>query len=163
MKPQSQKSKTDASGIHLWLVLWKAFRSVEAHALRHIAGLGMGYSDFGVLEALLHKGPMTITELGQKVLLTSGSMTAAINRLKAKGLVESKEDAKDRRARMIQLTPRGKALIREAFEDHKRAMEFAAGGVSLQGRERLVDLLRQLGLSAAERQEDVARKAGRKK
>ena len=72
MKMTPAKSTTDTSGVHLWLVLWKAFRSVEAHAHRHIAGLGMCLSDFGVLEALLHKGPLTVKELGVKVMLTSG-------------------------------------------------------------------------------------------
>ncbi|HYK36039.1 MarR family winged helix-turn-helix transcriptional regulator [Alloacidobacterium sp.] len=148
MKIAAANSRTDTSGIHLWLVLWKAFRSVEAHAHRHIAGLGMCLSDFGVLEALLHKGPLTVNELGAKVLLTSGSMTAALDRLERRGMVERKEDDVDRRKRIIRLTQAGTALIRKAFEDHKRAMELAAGGVSRKDREVLIDLLRHLGLSA---------------
>jgi MarR family 2-MHQ and catechol resistance regulon transcriptional repressor len=151
MKPRNQNSKTGVSGTHLWLVLWKAFHAVETHALRNIAGLGMAYSDFGVLEALLHKGPLTIGELGEKVLLTSGSMTAAINRLEKRGLVTRRENAGDRRARVIELTPKGRELIRDAFRDHKRAMEFATVGLSSVDRQTLVNLLRQLGLSAAER------------
>src|SRR5579885_2772068 len=119
MKPRNQLSTTGTSGVHLWLVLWKAFHAVQAHALRNIAGLGMAYSDFGVLEALLHKGPLTIGELGAKVLLTSGSMTASINRLEKRGLVSRKEAAGDRRTRIVDLTPKGKMLIREAFEDHR--------------------------------------------
>jgi|SRR5579883_115171 MarR family 2-MHQ and catechol resistance regulon transcriptional repressor len=149
MKPRPQKPETDATGIHLWLVLWKAFHAVEAHALQHISSLGMVYSDFGVLEALLHKGPLTIGQLGEKVLLTSGSMTASINRLEKRGLVSRKEAAGDRRTRIVDLTPKGKMLIREAFEDHRRAMESAVDGVSPRDRETLVDLLRQLGLGAA--------------
>lgn len=148
MKTATEKSKTDASGVHLWLVLWKAFRSVEAHAYRHIAGLGMCLSDFGVLEALLHKGSLTVNELGAKVLLTSGSMTAALDRLERRGLVERKEDEVDRRIRVNRLTQAGTTLIRKAFEDHKKAMEQAAAGVSRKDREVLIDLLRQLGLSA---------------
>lgn len=148
MKTAADKSKTDTSGIHLWLVLWKAFRSVEAHAHRHIVGLDMCLSDFGVLEALLHKGTLTVNELGAKVLLTSGSMTAALDRLERRGLVERKENAVDRRVRVIRLTQVGTTLIRKAFEDHKKAMELAAAGVSKNDREILIDLLRQLGLSA---------------
>ena len=151
MKPRNQFSTTGTSGVHLWLVLWKAFHAVQAHALRNIAGLGMAYSDFGVLEALLHKGPLTIGELGAKVLLTSGSMTAAIHRLEKRGLVTRTENAGDRRARVIELTPKGRALIRDAFQDHKRAMEFATAGLSSVDRQTLLNLLRQLGLSAAER------------
>ncbi|MDI3253314.1 MarR family winged helix-turn-helix transcriptional regulator [Pseudacidobacterium ailaaui] len=151
MRPTTQTPTTDASGIHLWLVLWKAFHSVEAHALRSIAGLGMAYSDFGVLEALLHKGPLTIGQLGQKVLLTSGSMTAAINRLETKGLVERRPAVGDGRTRLIALTPKGSSLIQAAFANHRQAMEDAVGGLSIDERKTLVNLLRRLGLSAAQR------------
>src|ERR1700743_3225868 len=115
----------ETSGIHLWLVLWQAFHSVEAHSHRHIATLSLGVTDFGVLEALSHKGPLTVKELGAKVLLTSGSMTAAIDRLERRGLVERKEDDVDRRVRVVRLTEAGTELIRGAFEEHKQAMEDA--------------------------------------
>jgi MarR family 2-MHQ and catechol resistance regulon transcriptional repressor len=150
MKPGTLKPESDTSGIHLWLVLWKAFRSVESHAHRHIAGLDMCLSDFAVLEVLLHKGPVNVQELGAKVMLTSGSMTAALDRLERRGLIERKEDSKDRRARLVRLTKTGLTLIREAFEDHKQAMERAVAGVEAKDREVLIALLRQLGRSAAE-------------
>jgi MarR family 2-MHQ and catechol resistance regulon transcriptional repressor len=76
------------SGVHLWLLMWKAGKSLEAHAFRSIEALGMCPSDFAVLEALLHKGPLPVNTIGKKVLLTSGSMTAAIDRLTSRGLVE---------------------------------------------------------------------------
>lgn len=163
MRLSTEKRGPDSSGIHLWLVLWKAFRSVEAHAHRHIAGLGMCLSDFGVLEALLHKGPLTVNELGAKVLLTSGSMTAALDRLEHRGLVERNEDEVDRRVRVIRPTPAGTKLIRKAFEDHKSAMELAAAGVSGKDREALIDLLRQLGMGAKKSLESVAAKNGGKR
>lgn len=171
MKITDSKSKTDTSAIHLWLVLWKTFRSVEAHAHRHIAALDMCLSDFGVLEVLLHKGPLAVQEIGEKVLLTSGSMTAALDRLERRGLVERKEGAEDRRVRVVRLTVTGKSMIREAFEDHKRAMDLAVSGVSEDDRETLIGLLRQLGQGAERRlatqpstdarNKDVAAKSGR--
>ena len=153
MKPDqpNPKTKIDASGVHLWLVLWKAFRSVEAHSHRHIATLDLGVSDFGVLEALLHKGPLTVTELGAKVLLTSGSMTAALDRLERRGLVEREGTADDRRVRVIRLTPKGKELIQKGFGEHKMAMEYAVEGLGEQDRAALVNLLRQLGQSAEQK------------
>src|ERR1700729_2440222 len=98
----------DSSGVHVWLVLWKASRAVEAHALRNVAGLDMGLSDFGVLEALLHKGPLSIKDLGAKVLLTSGSITTAVDRLEARGVVERFNDRQDRRSRIVRLTATGR-------------------------------------------------------
>jgi MarR family 2-MHQ and catechol resistance regulon transcriptional repressor len=169
MKTADTKSKTDTSGIHLWLVLWKAFRSLEAHAHRHIAGLELCLSDFGVLEALLHKGPLTVKELGAKVMLTSGSMTAALDRLGRRGLVERKEDDVDRRVRVVRLTEAGTELIRGAFEEHKQAMERAVAGVGEADREALILSLRRVGLGAVRRLADedanksVAGKSGRKR
>jgi len=157
MKAIQAKSKADLSGLHLWLLLWKAFRSMEAHAHRHINCLGLGLSDFGILEVLLHKGPLNVQELGAKVMLTSGSMTAALNRLEKHGLVARVEDENDRRVRVVQLTKSGEVFIREAFEDHKRAMEVAVGGVTKKDREVLIDLLKQLGLGAVKSMQQLAK------
>ena len=139
---------TDTSGIHLWLVLWKASRTLEAHATRNIAAQGMGLSDFAVLEALLHKGPLTVKEIGARVLLTSGSMTAAIDRLAEREFVERTEDSEDRRARVIRLTPLGRVTIRRAFRTHEQAMEQAIASFAREDRAQLIDLLRRLGRSA---------------
>ena len=90
----------DSAGVHLWLILWKAFDSVREHATRHIHSLGIGLSDFGILEVLLHKGPLPVNTIGTRMRLTSGSITAAVDRLEQKGLVERRHDPTDRRARM---------------------------------------------------------------
>jgi MarR family 2-MHQ and catechol resistance regulon transcriptional repressor len=140
--------KEDLSGIHLWLLLWKAAHAVETHALRSVARFEMGASDFGVLEALLHKGALTVKQLGEKVLLTSGSMTAAVDRLEKRGLVTRSDDAKDRRARIISLTDAGRELISEAFAEHRIALDRAVGGFTREERESLLPLLRRLGRTA---------------
>ena len=140
--------EVDTSGIHVWLVLWKASRAVEAHALRNVAGLDMGLSDFGVLEALLHKGPLSIKDLGAKVLLTSGSITTAVDRLEQKGLVERFNDKQDRRSRIVRLTATGRKVIKKAFAEHKLAMEQAVSGLDLKDRAQLIELLRRLGQGA---------------
>jgi MarR family transcriptional regulator, 2-MHQ and catechol-resistance regulon repressor len=158
MRAEQTKSRTDTSGIHLWLVLWKAFRSVQAHAHRHISCLELGLSDFGILEVLLHKGPLNVQELGAKVMLTSGSMTAALDRLGRRGLIAREEGAHDRRARVVRLTDAGTELIRVAFEDHKLAMEVAVTGVAKKDREMLIELLRRLGLGAVKSLEQLPKK-----
>src|SRR5450759_3298401 len=94
----------EATGIHLWLVLWKAYEEIRRHAERHIHSLGLGFSDFAVLEVLLHKGPAPVNTIGERVYLTSGSITAAIDRLERKSLVARCTDSSDRRARVVHLT-----------------------------------------------------------
>jgi MarR family transcriptional regulator, 2-MHQ and catechol-resistance regulon repressor len=142
------QNEPDLSGIHLWLLLWKASRAVEAHSMRSIARFQMGTTDFGVLEALLHKGPLTVKQLRQKVLLTSGSMTTAVDRLEARGLVARHDDATDRRARIIRLTPAGQTLIECAFDQHRDQMEAALADFSNEDRANLLPLLRRLGRAA---------------
>jgi len=71
----------------LWLVMAKSYRVLRLRAEESIVSAGLCLTDFAALEALLHKGPLTITEIQQKVLLASGSMTAAIDRLEKLGLV----------------------------------------------------------------------------
>jgi len=132
-------------GVHLWLVLWKVTRALETRAEASIASLGMCRSDFGVLEALLHKGPLAVHELGAKVLLTSGSITTAIDRLERRGLVTRGSDPRDRRARIIRLTAPGRKTIRAAFADHERAMEQAVSHLRSKDRATLLKLLRHLG------------------
>ena len=108
----------DRSGVHVWLVLMKAHRSLVRHAERSIVALDMCISDFGVLEVLLHKGPQSVSEIGRRVALTSGSITTAIDRLAQRGLVARAAHASDRRARVVDLTPDGKALITHVFATH---------------------------------------------
>lgn len=139
----------DLSGIHLWLVLWKAARAVEAEADRSIARFGIGRSDFGVLEALLHRGALSARQLGEKVLLTSGSVTAAIDRLASRGLVRREDDARDRRVCMVHLTATGRRMIERAFAQHREDMEGALKAYSVEDRRALLPLLRRLGTTAA--------------
>ena len=141
-------AEDDLSGIHVWLVLWKASRAVEAQALRSIGEFGMVQSDFGVLEALLHLGPLSAKRLGQKVLLTSGSITAAVDRLADRGLVRREDDANDRRACIVHLTAQGRRLIEPAFAQHRAEMEELLAGFPAEDRRALLPLLRRLGRTA---------------
>ncbi len=158
--PGKSKENDDLSGVHLWLVLWKAGRAVEVQAQRSIARFGMVQSDFGVLEALLHRGPLSAKQLGAKVLLTSGSITAAVDRLAARGLVRRADDAADRRACIVQLTAPGRRLIERAFAQHREEMETALAGLSIEERRALLPLLRRVGRVAEEASLSWAGKSG---
>lgn len=137
------------SGAHVWLVLWRAAHAVETRAHAHIASLGLAASDFAALEALLHKGPLPVNEIGRKVLLTSGSITTAIDRLEKKGMVIRKDHPDDRRVRLVHLTARGRKFISAAFAAHARELENVAAPLSPPERKTLLALLRKLGKHAA--------------
>src|SRR5215470_17538422 len=121
--PKRAESLTGGTGVHVWLVLWKAARAVEAYAEISVSQLEICGSDFAVLEALLYKGPLPVNEIGRKVLLTSGSITTAVDRLEGKSLVERRAHGTDRRARVVHLTKDGRKLIAQAYADHARDME----------------------------------------
>src|SRR6267378_3445636 len=102
----------DTSGVHVWLVLAKAFRALGAHAEEslNLSQTGLGDSDFRVLEALLHKGPLPVNTIGPKVWLTPGSISVAVDRLEKTALVKRK-NTDDRRVRLVEITrPRWKRL-----------------------------------------------------
>jgi MarR family 2-MHQ and catechol resistance regulon transcriptional repressor len=98
-----------------------------------------------VLEALLHKGPLTISAIQAKVLLASGSMTAAVDRVESMGLVVRKTTAKDRRARLLELTSKGRRLIERAFAEHARHLENAMSVLDDDEKRRLYAGLKKLG------------------
>jgi MarR family 2-MHQ and catechol resistance regulon transcriptional repressor len=108
---------------YTWLVMMKAMRALTRYAAAGIEETGLGLSDFGALEVLLHRGPLPVNTIGPLVDLTPGSISIAIDRLVAKGLVSRVESADDRRVRIVALTPRGKDLIASAFRKHSGQMK----------------------------------------
>lgn len=150
MSTEKQESLTGGSGVHVFLVLWKALRAAQGYAEKSIAELEMCGSDFAVLEALLHKGPLPVNEIGKKVLLTSGSITVAVDRLEKKGLVERRAHGTDRRARIVHLTKAGRKLIIRVYADHAADMErLAAASLTRAERKTLIELLKKIGYEAA--------------
>jgi len=101
------------------LVLWKAHEAVSVFAERSIGSLGLGHTDFRILEALLHKGPLNVNSICPIVQLTAGSVSVAIDRLEKKEYVERHADPEDGRARIVHLTAAGRSAIEEAFAKGK--------------------------------------------
>src|ERR1700676_4011674 len=135
----------------LWLVIAKSHRALSLLAAQSIANTGLCLTDFVALEALLHKGPLTISEIQNKVLLASGSMTAAVDRLEKLGLVVRKSSPSDRRARVVELTPEGKRLAASCFEQHAKDLEALMSALSEKEKERVYRSLKKLGLLAVEK------------
>lgn len=141
------EKRQNTKAVHLWLVLWKAYRSVLSAATGQIERLCLGDSDFRVLEVLLHKGPLPVNTIGPKVDLTPGSISVAVDRLEKRGLVAREMCRSDRRIHTVHLTKEGEAMIRKAFAHHEREMELLLAGLSREERSLLVTLLKKLGKS----------------
>ena len=134
---------------HVWLIMMKAMRALTRYAAAGIEETGLGLSDFGVLEALLHKGPLPVNTIGPIVDLTPGSISIAVDRLFAKGLVTRVESTEDRRVRIIGLTSRGKDLIVPAFRKHSGQMKRVFAELGAEELRALELALKKVGKRAA--------------
>jgi MarR family 2-MHQ and catechol resistance regulon transcriptional repressor len=141
--------KTNTSTpVHAWLVMMKAMQAITRYALANLEQTGLGLSDFAVLEALLHKGPLPVNVIGPKVNLTPGSISVAVDRLVAKGLVSRAESSEDRRVRIVALTSRGKSVITPMFRAHVETMEKVFAGLSRPELRQLEQQLKRVGKQA---------------
>ena len=111
-------TKTPSGPVHCWLVWRKAHEAASDYLYGGIEETGISDTDFRVLEALLHKGPLPVNTIGPKVHLTPGSISVAVDRLLEKGLVSRVENPDDRRVRIVALTKTGKDLIVPIFRKH---------------------------------------------
>jgi MarR family 2-MHQ and catechol resistance regulon transcriptional repressor len=134
---------------HVWLVMMKAMRALTRYAASGIEETGLGLSDFGVLEALLHKGPLPVNTIGPIVDLTPGSISIAVDRLFEKGLVSRVESTEDRRVRIVGLTPQGRDLIGSAFRKHAGQMRRVFSELSAEELRGLEVALKKVGKRAA--------------
>jgi MarR family 2-MHQ and catechol resistance regulon transcriptional repressor len=150
--------RQNAEATHVFLVLWRTCRAMRLKSEESRKALGLGDSDFRVLEVLLHKGPLPVNVIGEKVELTTGSITTAVDRMEAKWLVVRKNHPEDRRVRIVELTSKGHRLIEKAYAQHEVDMERAMKHFSREDRTTLIDLLKQLGKQQVEADvEDVRR------
>lgn len=148
MSVQTTDNET-ALALKLWVVLSRAQVAIEAHAAAQVTRHGLTLTEFAIMEALFHRGPMLLGEVQRRILVSSGGITYLVDRLERKELVERRECPEDRRARYAALTPRGETLIAEIFPEHARALKHALAGLDDEEKETAVRLLRTLGRFAA--------------
>lgn len=137
-----------ATALHLFVVLARAFAAVGAHTEAHVARHDLTGTEFGILEALYHKGPLLLGELQRSVLVSSGGTTFLVDRLEKRGFVERRPCATDRRARYAALTPAGRALMKRIFPSHAETIRRALSGLGIADQRKATQLLRTLGTEA---------------
>jgi MarR family 2-MHQ and catechol resistance regulon transcriptional repressor len=141
---QESAARRRATPEQLWVALAHCYRAMSLLIEHSFSGAGLSLTDFMLLEALLHKGPMTITAIQESVLLASGSMTAAVDRLASRGLIARTLGHKDRRARVLELTKEGRAAIDVAYEQHSTQLKQWMGVLSADERAVTFASLRKL-------------------
>ena len=104
-------SVEERAALDAYIKVWRAAHAMEARANRHLAAHTLTISQFGVLEALHHLGPLSKRQLADKILRSSGNLTMVIDNLERDGLVGRERDLKDRRVMTVSLTPRGQEFL----------------------------------------------------
>ena len=148
--------KRPPEAIHAWLIMLKAWQSINRYVLPTMIEEGLGESDFRVLEVLLHKGPMPVNAVGPKVYLNPGSVSVAVDRLYKKGFVGRVECSSDRRVRTVSLTEKGREMVVPLFRRHAALIKRAFQDVSLEEMGQLELILKKIG----KRAESLAEKKG---
>ncbi len=123
----------------------RAANAARHHASGHLGGSGLTLTQFAVLEALYHLGPMSLSDIAQKVLTTGGNLTMVVGNLEKQGLAHRQKSPEDRRVLIVVLTARGKMLIRRIFPEHAAAITEFMAALSTAEQEHLSDLCRKLG------------------
>lgn len=141
----SEGKAKKVGAIDLFLVMQKTYRAMLVRVEESKKKMGLGDSDFRVLEVLLHKGPLPVNVIGEMIDLTTGSITTAVDRMEAKWLVVRKNHPVDGRIRLVELTSKGRRLIEKACALLAVDMEDAVGCLSQDERNALVEFLKKLG------------------
>src|SRR5437660_9254971 len=118
--------------LELFVVLWRASNWVSAYAERDARCHGLNPTEFAILEALYHKGALPLQQIGEKVLMSSGNITYAVDKLEQKQLLERKPSPHDRRVIFAELTPQGRELLAALFPQHAEAIRAAVSGLTLE-------------------------------
>lgn len=141
-------SPAEIRALDLYIKLTRCANSLSHRLESRIAESGLTTSQFGVLEAVWHLGPLCLTDLAHKLLRTGGNLTLVVRNLERDGLVRRKQQKDDRRYQQIQLTPAGERLIKKVFRQHLRRLVKEVGVLQPAEQEQLAALCRRLGRGA---------------
>ena len=140
-------TEEEIAALDSFIKLSRAADSVTQLTHRHLQAQNLSISQFGVLEALAHLGPLQPGQLAQKVLKSSGNMTLVIDNLVKRGLVQRERRSDDRRCIDITLTNEGSALIDQIFPAHVQGVVQVMGVLTQVEQQQLAQLCRKLGLA----------------
>src|SRR5512143_514263 len=145
-KTRYKGTKDEVRALNAYIKLMRASESVSARIHGHLVDAGLTMSQFGVMEALYHLGPLSQGELAKKILKSSGNMTMIIDNLEKRGLVKRERKAEDRRFYSVQLTAEGHRLVGSIFPRHAAKIIEEMNVLTGTEQEELSRLCRKVGL-----------------
>lgn len=145
MATHYQGSETERLALDAYIKLSRAAESTGQHINGHLHERQLTTSQFGVLEALYHLGPMPVGQVGEKILRSSANMTLVIDNLVKRGLVARTRRPEDRRTIEVSLTEEGHRLIADMMPGHVAGVVAAFGVLNAEEQATLAALCRKLG------------------
>ncbi len=138
-------TKTEVRALNAFIALQRAAESVESATQAEIVKADLTQSQFGVLEVLLHLGPMCAKDLAGKLLRSKGNLTLVVENLEKRGLIKRTRNDDDQRIQTVTLTNKGRKLIMAIFPEHVRGITTALAALTATEQETLRHICRKLG------------------
>ena len=149
MPTKFKGTRAEKTALNAFIKLMRGADSLNSRLMPVIEQHGLTFSQFGVLEALYHVGPLRHTELAQKILRSGGNLTLVAKNLERNGWVKPVLSPEDRRVRRLALTPKGKSLIQRAFRDHVANLVQQMSALTAVEQDELGRLAKKLGIQNA--------------
>ena len=149
MPTKFKGTRTETTALNAFIKLMRGADSLNSRLMPVIEQHGLTFSQFGVLEALYHVGPLRHTELAQKILRSGGNLTLVAKNLERNGWVKPVPSPEDRRVRRLALTSKGKSLIEKAFRDHVANLVQQMSALTAAEQEELGRLAKKLGIQSS--------------
>jgi MarR family 2-MHQ and catechol resistance regulon transcriptional repressor len=145
MTSRFKGSPSQRRALAAYINLLRATNTVSSQSMRHLDAHGLTPSQFAVLEALHHVGPLCLSELARKILRTSGNLTMVVDNLEKAGMVKRVQSAMDRRYVSVEITEKGRDVISGIFPEHAAEVTKLMSRLTADEQDTLRDLCRKLG------------------
>jgi len=133
--------------LKLYIVLSRALKAINKTTHQLFQDNGLNPTEFAVLELLYHKGRQPLQQIGNKILLASGSITYVIDKLEKRGYLLRVSCPSDRRVTYAEITDEGEAFMGELFPKHEQHLHEIMSVLSSEEKEQAITLLKKMGLS----------------
>jgi MarR family transcriptional regulator, 2-MHQ and catechol-resistance regulon repressor len=137
-----------AATLQLLIALGRAVQAIERGVRPHLASHGLGMTEFAVLEVLYHKGPLPLSEIRDRILVTGASTTYVVTKLEQRGLMRRRGSDEDKRVVFGEITPAGRKLIASIFPAHVEQLRQLMAGLSTPEKRAATRMLRTLARHA---------------
>jgi MarR family transcriptional regulator, 2-MHQ and catechol-resistance regulon repressor len=133
--------------LKLLVVLSKAYKVIMDRVVKDMKRNGLSAAEFSILELLNQEGKIPLQRIGDKIIVTSGSITYTVDKLEEKGYLKRVSCPEDRRITYAEITPSGRELFNRIFPAHADFVEALMGALTSEEKQIAIILLKKLGYS----------------